>query len=140
AGLGKTRLLQRLRRNAARAGMRVLSARATELEREYPYGVVRQLFEPLLASADESERAALLQDAAAAARPALGLARESMPSQAPGDLSFSTLYGLYWLTANAAGAGPLLLAVDDAHWADVPSLQFLMVLSARLEGLPILLV
>ena len=43
AGLGKTRLLHRVRGSAADAGMRVLSARATELEREFPYGVVRQL-------------------------------------------------------------------------------------------------
>src|SRR5439155_24955953 len=46
AGMGKTRLVERVRSRAPRAGMRVLAARATELEQEFPYGVVRQLFEP----------------------------------------------------------------------------------------------
>src|SRR5204863_240124 len=50
AGIGKTRLLAEAR---ARAGgeMRVLSARGGELEGEFAFGVVRQLFEPLLATA-----------------------------------------------------------------------------------------
>src|ERR687895_68587 len=34
------------------AGMRVLMAKGSELEREFPFGVVRQLFEPSLVDAD----------------------------------------------------------------------------------------
>ncbi len=49
------------------------------------------------------------------------------------------LHGLYWLTANLAARGPLVLAVDDAHWADAPSLRWLSHLAARIDGLPILL-
>ena len=44
AGIGKTSLLQAARRAAAEHGT-VLAARAAELEREFPFGVVRQLFE-----------------------------------------------------------------------------------------------
>lgn len=131
AGLGKTRLLRRLKDRSARAGMRVLSARATELEREFPYGVVRQLFAPLV-----TEREELLEGAAAAARPALGLDGEPVASHE--DDAFVTLYGLYSLTVNVSRAGPLLLAVDDAHWADPESMRFLMFLAPRLEGLPVL--
>src|SRR5215212_4035016 len=69
AGLGKTRLLREARRRADAAGMRVLAARATELERDFPFGVVRQLFEPALADADRVVRAALFDGPAAAARP-----------------------------------------------------------------------
>src|SRR5262249_7459221 len=43
----------------------------------------------------------------------------------------------YWLAANLAALRPLLIAVDDAHWADEPSLRWLTYLAARLEGLPI---
>ena len=141
AGLGKTRLLRRLRERGGRVGMLVASARGTELEREFPYGVVRQLFEPVLGALGQSERAALFEGAAAGAHPVLDPepGRGFVGPGAAEDLSFSTLYGLYWLTANLSQAGPLLLAVDDAHWADSPSAQFLRFLSTRLDGLPILL-
>ena len=47
--------------------MRVVHARGTELERDFAFGVVRQLFEPALAEASESERADLLDGAAGVA-------------------------------------------------------------------------
>src|SRR5215217_2667092 len=68
AGLGKTRLLREARRRADAEGMRVLAARATELERDFPFGVVRQLFEPALAAADEAARVELFDGPAVAAR------------------------------------------------------------------------
>jgi catechol 2,3-dioxygenase-like lactoylglutathione lyase family enzyme len=46
AGIGKTRLAAEARRRAESAGMRALSARGSELERAFAFGVVRQLFEP----------------------------------------------------------------------------------------------
>jgi DNA-binding CsgD family transcriptional regulator len=51
------------------------------------------------------------------------------------DPSFAVLHGLYWLCANLAADGPLALVVDDAHWADGPSLRFLAFLLPRLEEL-----
>src|SRR5918911_2061211 len=60
AGIGKTALLAAARTAAAGGGMRVLRSRATELERDFAFGVVRQLFEPPLAEASELERADLL--------------------------------------------------------------------------------
>ena len=60
AGIGKTRLLAEARAIAGAAGMRVLAARGGELEGEFAYGIVRQLFEPLLASAPPELRAELL--------------------------------------------------------------------------------
>jgi DNA-binding CsgD family transcriptional regulator len=139
AGLGKTRLLERMRRRADRLDVRVLTARATELERELSYGVARQLLEPAIVGAPDGGDS-LLAGAAAAARPALGLG-SAVSGDRPmlDDLSFSTFYGLYWLTANVSEAGPLLLAVDDAHWADAASLRFLAFLATRVEELPVLL-
>ena len=55
------------------------------------------------------------------------------------DTAFAALHGLYWLTVNLADDGPLVLAVDDAHWADPSSMQFLGYLARRIEGLPVLL-
>ena len=45
AGVGKTRLLSEVRRLAAERGVLTLAARGGELERDFPFGVVRQLFE-----------------------------------------------------------------------------------------------
>src|SRR5438067_25959 len=121
AGIGKTVLLAEARAAAARAGLRVVRSRGTELEREFAFGVVRQLFEPALVDASEPERAELLHGSAGVAAGLLGLA--GAPS-AEGDRisgvdpSFVILHGLYWLCANLAAAGPVCLVVDDAHLAD----------------------
>src|SRR5262249_13718854 len=58
----------------------------------------------------------------------------------PQDTFFAVLHGLYWLSTNLAGLRPLLVAVDDAHWGDEPSLRWLAYLAPRLEGLPLALV
>jgi DNA-binding CsgD family transcriptional regulator len=138
AGIGKTALLATARTAAAHGGMRVLRSRGTELEREFAFGVVRQLFEPALAELSESERAAMVQ---AGGGPAAGLLGGLDAPAAQGvDPSFSMLHGLFWLCANLATAGPLCLVVDDAHWADAPSLRYLAFLLPRLEELHVALV
>ena len=135
AEIGKSGLLGELRSQATGSGLRVLSARAGELERDFPFGIVRQLFDPLLA--DPSVRERWLADAAAAAAVVFDTGAEA--AGLGEDAAFSTLHGLHWLTVNAAADGPLLLAIDDLHWCDRPSLRFLAYLARRLEGLPVLL-
>jgi hypothetical protein len=56
-GIGKSRLVEMARAWGSDLGFCVLSARATELEQGFPFGVVRQLFERLLTEADATERA-----------------------------------------------------------------------------------
>src|ERR671915_1028213 len=63
-GIGKSRLLEAVRARARERGMLALSARVSELDREFPFGVIRQLFEPLVVSADAERRATLLDGAA----------------------------------------------------------------------------
>jgi DNA-binding CsgD family transcriptional regulator len=143
AGIGKTALLEAVRAAAEPSGMRVLRSRGTELERDFGFGVVRQLFEPPLAEASESERAELLQGAAVVAAGLLGLPGASSADglHAGGiDPSFAILHGLYWLCANLAAAGALCVVVDDAHWVDAPSLRYLAFLLTRLEELSAALV
>ena len=44
------------------------------------------------------------------------------------------MHGLYWLAVELASRTPLLLVVDDAHWADAASLRWLAYLARRLSG------
>src|SRR5215471_10963292 len=143
AGIGKTALLAAARAAAVEAEMSVLRSRGTELESEFAFGVVRQLVEPALAETSEVERAELLQAAAGVAATLLGLpgapaAEASLSSTV--DPSFAILHGLYWMCANLAGSRAVCMVVDDAHWADAPSLRFLAFLLTRLEELPVALV
>ncbi len=132
AGIGKSRLLAEVRATAAEQGVRVFAARASELERDFPFGVVRQLFEAVLADPAQRERAL-----AGAAAPAAGVfGAGDVDSGAEG--SFAALHGLFWLAANLSAHGPILLAIDDLHWCDAASLRFVAYLAQRLEGLPIL--
>ncbi len=55
-----------------------------------------------------------------------------------GDASFAALHGLFWVALNLAAERPLVLAIDDLHWCDRPSLRFVAYLARRLEGQPIL--
>jgi predicted ATPase len=128
AGIGKSGLVAGLR---GRAGdeLLVLAARASELEREFAFGVVRQLLEAQVAEA------AL----AGAAAPAAAVFAAEPGADGAGGASLAALHGLYWLTLNLAAQRPLLLAVDDLHWADRPSLRFLAYLARRLDGAPVLL-
>jgi DNA-binding CsgD family transcriptional regulator/tetratricopeptide (TPR) repeat protein len=137
-GIGKTSLVAETKRRAQEAGMQVLGARGSEFERAFSYGVVRQLFEPLLARMPEEERAELLAGAAALATPLFEPAQ--LAGEPARDVSLASLHGLYWLTANLAARRPLLLAVDDLHWCDLPSLRWLVYLLPRMEGLRLVIV
>jgi DNA-binding CsgD family transcriptional regulator len=157
AGIGKTALLRAAACMAENAGVRVLRARATDLEQEFSFGVVRQLFEAPLARASAGEREALLRGAAALAGPLF----ESSPQRAaqadddprpspsggsepassgPADRRFTLVHNLFWLTANISTNGPIALVVDDCHWADPPSLRFLAYVSARCDELGLLVI
>ena len=132
AGVGKTSLLDAACRRAAGLGYEILRARGSEIEGDFAFGVVRQLFERRLTTAVVSERQALLAGAASAVRPLL---LGELVETSAFDTSFAVLHGLYWLAANLADCRQLLVVVDDAHWADEPSLRWLAHLARRLEGL-----
>src|SRR5690348_16083764 len=131
AGIGKTTLL----RAACQGpwgpwGARVLTARGLALEQGFPYGIVRQLLDPVRGEDG-------LMDGAAALAARVFDWAEAGPVE--DDVRYAAMHGLYWLVANLAARQPLVLAVDDAHWADAPSLRWLAHLAARVEHLPVAL-
>ena len=141
-GIGKTALLAELEKGARAGGFTVLAAGGGELERDFAYGVVRQLYEPFVRALPPARRRTLLRGAAALAGPVVGVDDAMPPSGGPqpADASFAANHGLYWLTVELSDEQPLLLLIDDAHWADSATLLFLNYLGRRLEELPVLAV
>jgi DNA-binding CsgD family transcriptional regulator len=136
AGIGKTTLLRAACARVQEAGWRVLTARGLALESDFPYGVVRQLLEPVRAAAPHGEWAQLLDGAAGLSARVFDWAEVASVEE---DVPHATVHGLYWLIANVAAQRRLVIAVDDAHWADPPSLRWVAHLAGRLDGLPVLL-
>jgi DNA-binding CsgD family transcriptional regulator len=135
-GIGKTALLEAARESAAQQGLSVLEAHGGELERELGFAVARGLFVPALRAVGEDDRPDLLAGAAEFAAGPLGLdPRIAGPAAAPSDAAI--LHGLYWLCANLADRAPRLIAIDDLHWVDEPSLRFLSYLVRRVGDHPL---
>ena len=111
AGIGKSTLLAEARERAAAAGFRVLAARGSDLERDSPFGVVRQLFESLLQDPDDRERWLT-----GSVEPAARVFAPPDEHETTTTGSFGVLHGLFWLTANVAADGPLCLSIDDLQW------------------------
>ena len=135
-GIGKTALLGAVEHVAGKTGMRTLTARAGELERDFGFGVVRQLFEGV---AREGDASSLFVGQARFAAPVLGVEIEDESrTKPPLEPVFPAIHGLYWMTTNLAEGVPLALLIDDAQWADRASLRFLAYIAPRLDDLPLL--
>ena len=126
AGIGKTRLLEDFRPAPPPAAIRVLTARAGLLERDFAFGVVRQLLE---GAVDRGERR---RSGRGGPRPGDGerCGRGNVPD--PRRPVPAALSGL-------TDAAPLVLCVDDLQWSDPGSLRFIAYLARRLRPLPVLL-
>ena len=136
-GLGKTELLGEAARRCTDAGLTVATARGSQLEQEFAFGVVRQLFDRVLADAGDG-RSGLL--AGAASKCAALLDPATVPAGPENQGLFGLLHGLYWMTVNVAEHRPVALIIDDAHWSDPQSLEFLGFLVRRYDSLPIVVV
>ncbi|NNN35533.1 AAA family ATPase [Streptomyces sp. S3(2020)] len=138
AGIGKTTLLAEVRRRAAARGCTVLSARGGDQEQRVAFHVARQLLQPQFAGAAEADLRDRLGSWYDIVGPALGLCAPT--DGAPPDQQ-GLRDGLDWvLTHLAVQRAPMVLVLDDAHWADPESLRWLAAFAPRAEDLPLLLV
>jgi DNA-binding CsgD family transcriptional regulator len=136
AGLGKTTLLERAASSGTAAGHRVRSAAPGPQERHFAYGVMRTLLEAPLHDLDPVEQERLLDGAAAQAGQLL------LSGTVPGpDATTSIAHSILWLCAGLTdGGAPMMLVIDDGHWADRPSLEVISYLTRRVSDVPVLIV
>jgi DNA-binding CsgD family transcriptional regulator len=137
AGTGKSALASAAAALARDAGLRVLRARGSEIERTFAFGAVCQLFEAAVAGAPDGERRRLLGGPAAPAEWVLAPGHGEDPDRS--ESHFAVLHAIHHLAANLAASGPVLIVVDDAHWADASSLRALGYMARRIEHVPITL-
>ncbi|WP_280719744.1 AAA family ATPase [Kitasatospora sp. MAP5-34] len=135
-GLGKTAVLTEVRRLAKREDCTVLFARGGEQQRNEPFHVARQLLQPVVAALAEGEQRQVFGRWFDIAGPAVGLlppTGQLDPQGVRDGLDFV-------LTQVVQRRAPLAVIVDDLHWADLESLQWLAAFAVRARELPVLLV
>lgn len=132
-GIGKTRLLDELRAQADSRGYLVLAGRAAEYEGELPFGVFVDAMDDHLAALDPDR----LADVAGRTAPVLAVAFPALESLAAGSTPvlteerFRTHRAVRSLLSALAEPRPLVLVLDDLHWADAGSVELLSHLLAH---------
>lgn len=137
-GMGKTRLYETALDGARARDLRVLRAAGAELEQNLAFGVAGQIARAALAGISDDHRQALLDEAPALVRGLTGTGFVDQAADARNDLAIS--HALFALLAEALETGPGLLAIDDLHWSDAASLEFVLYLLQRLGELPLAIV
>ena len=139
-GIGKTRLADELCSHARKQGVRVLAGRCLEDAGMPAYWPWAQAVEPYLASLKPKELAARLGPEASLVATAFPAIRRLMPtlkpystdSDRPDEVRFRLFEVVTDLLVRAAAEQPVLLLLDDLHWADEGTLKLLVFVSREL--------
>jgi len=133
-GAGKTALLRYFAGRAVESGFLHLSAKASRAERYAAMGVMGQIFGGASLPDEAADKVMrLLDDAALTAM--LG-DRDDESQQVDGQVR----RGLSGVLLELAERAPLLISVDDGHFADAESMQCLLYLIRRIESARVLVV
>ncbi len=136
-GIGKSRLLTELSGLAQTRGFLVLEGRAAEFEQDIPFGVILDALNDYVGSLEPHVVRALdaeaLQDLASIFPSLAGLAGgEASPSVNAN--RYRLHYAIRALLERLARAQPILLALDDLHWADDASFEVIAHVLRRFNG------
>ncbi|TMK97012.1 MAG: hypothetical protein E6G34_12830 [Actinobacteria bacterium] len=140
-GIGKTALLGEARRRAAARGFRGLSGRAAEFESGVPFAIIVEALERALEELEpvppglRADELALL---AGVFRVADGSAMA--PPSADAEAGQRVLRAMRMLLERLTEKHPLVVTLDDLHWADSASLDLVCRLLHRGLEAPVLLV
>jgi DNA-binding NarL/FixJ family response regulator len=140
-GIGKTRLLAEAGRRAEARNCLLLEGQAAELERDFPFSVVIDALEPYLLSVPDARLRSLTDDQ----RRLLGVLFPVLETEEPDSPTlppeerFRCYRALRELLGVLARTQPLVLVLDDLHWADPASLELLDHVLRRPPAAPVLL-
>ena len=138
AGVGKTRLVDEAARLATSSGMRVLSGHCVQLGSEgLPFAPLVEALRDLTRSTSPEELATILGPARRLLprlMPALGEMAEGAPEQGS-----QLLESVLSLLERIAADQPLLVVLEDLHWADRSTLDLAAYLVQALRGVPVAL-
>lgn len=110
-----------------------MRAAGHEVEQGYPFAVIHQVCEAL-----RGRYGAALDEAGGGPESLRALFQRAAASQGTSArVRSEVLYAVHWFLASAAEHAPLLLCLDDLHWADPDSLEAQRFLALRLAGLPL---
>jgi len=132
-GIGKTRLLSELTARAERRGYLVLAGAASELERDLPFSVFVDALDEYVESLDPNELTTLDDDVQAE----LAHVLPSLSALAAGRAvalqheRYRSHRAVRALLEHLALTRPLVLVLDDFHWADSASVELLGALLRR---------
>ena len=140
-GIGKTRLLRELARLAETRGYLVLAGSASELERDLPFSVYVDALDEYVQGLDPTALAALDDDV----RTELAHVFPSLSTLASGREAalqherYRSHRAVQALLEQLAATKPLVLVLDDFHWADSASVELLGALLRRPPGAAVLI-
>jgi DNA-binding CsgD family transcriptional regulator/tetratricopeptide (TPR) repeat protein len=127
AGVGKSSLLRLLQAEAQEMGFRLLCGAGQELERNRPFGVV---FDLIRDQARDGADAAVFHELLK-----LGM----IDRDHTGGDGFAVIEELVASLETCATTAPVLLCLDDLHWADVSTITAVSSVVRRLGDLPLLI-
>ncbi len=142
AGIGKSRLCRELKREATARGIRLIQGHCSMAESAVPYGPFMDALRFRLERGDGMAVAQLLGPLLRYLAPLFpelptGGATAGELSEGPAERAFEAIGQVL---QRLAELGPLLLLLEDFHWADPTSRDLLYFLSRRVGDLPLLIV
>ena len=145
SGVGKTRLVQSVSREALRRDMMVASGGAYAAETGIPYGMIADALVPALRDLPAGTLSLLARGAEGELRTilhGLSIERKSVdtPSQDDGDRKARLFWNFAQFMARLAERQPLLLVLENAQWGDPSSMELVHFAVRQLRTSPVLVI
>jgi eukaryotic-like serine/threonine-protein kinase len=145
-GIGKTTLVEELSTYARMRGAQVRWSRNYEVSGRPPYWAWVQLIRDYVHDRNPEELRSELGSGASVIAQVVSEIRKALPDLPPGpELSseharFQLFDGIATFLKNASRNQPLVLSLDDLHWADGPSLKLLEHVVQEMRGSRLLII
>ena len=144
AGIGKTRLLREFYAQIESAAPRILQGTCFETDQNLPYAPIAELLQTYVGSlSPEQQQAAIEQAGLDLIRllPEFAARFSELPNADDADQAKRRLHqAITKLLGQLCQPQPLIISIEDLHWCDDTSLEFLLFLARQLKEQPILLV